>query len=213
MGDTSRRDMYEHNKVLLASPPETLPVERKGLDRYFVPNVLFALFTTNHRDVPSAGRSAPSGFLDRCSRLDRADRTCKRLHQWYEDGGNAHVAAYLRRYDLSGFDRFAPPPKTAAFWYMVNAERRPEDAELSDAINALGNPIILSPDQVRAKAPARLAKWLDETSPRNIPKRFEEAGYVRLDNPNAKDGRWKLGCRKVTSTAGPARLPGSSWKP
>jgi hypothetical protein len=36
--------------------------------------------------------------------------------------------------------REAPPPKTAAFWDIVDANRAPEDAELADTLDRLQNP-------------------------------------------------------------------------
>jgi hypothetical protein len=47
---------------------------------------------------------------------------------------------HLNNLDISGFDPKAPPPKTPAFWDIVNANIAPEDAEIADAIDALGNP-------------------------------------------------------------------------
>ena len=52
--------------------------------------------------------------------------------KWYEDGGFGHVAAYLQTLDISDFDPKAPPPRTTAFWAIVDANRSTEDAELSD---------------------------------------------------------------------------------
>jgi hypothetical protein len=49
------------------------------------------------------------------------------------------VAAYLASLDISGFNPKAPPPKTPAFWAIV-ANRAPEDAELADVLDGLGNP-------------------------------------------------------------------------
>ena len=70
------------------------------------------------------------------------------LWSWYDDGGFGHVAAYLTELDISGFDPKAPPPKTAAFWDIVGASSAPEDAELADVIDALGQPAC--PDTVAA---------------------------------------------------------------
>ena len=42
--------------------------------------------------------------------------------------------------DISSFDPKAPPPKTPAFWAIVDASRVPEDAELADVLDRLGNP-------------------------------------------------------------------------
>ena len=39
--------------------------------------------------------------------------------------------------DLSSFDPKAPPPKTAAFWDIVNVNSAPEDADLADVLEDL----------------------------------------------------------------------------
>ena len=50
------------------------------------------------------------------------------------------MAAYLAELDISTFDPKAPPPKTPAFWDIVDANRAPEDAELADILDKLGMP-------------------------------------------------------------------------
>ncbi len=50
------------------------------------------------------------------------------------------MAAYLAARDLSRFDPKAPPLKTPAFWDIVDANRAPEDSELTDALEGLDNP-------------------------------------------------------------------------
>ena len=66
------------------------------------------------------------------------------LVRWYDQGGDHHVAAYLALLDLAGFDPKAPPPKTEAFWNIVDASRAPEDAELADVLDKLKNPPALT---------------------------------------------------------------------
>jgi hypothetical protein len=53
-----------------------------------------------------------------------------RIWGWYDAGGDRHVAAYLAKLDLSTFDPKAPPPKTAAFWAIVE-DRSAAITELS----------------------------------------------------------------------------------
>ena len=60
--------------------------------------------------------------------------------KWYDASGFGHVAAYLRALDLSDFNPKAAPPKTEAFWEIVNANHAPEEAELADAIDRLSKP-------------------------------------------------------------------------
>jgi hypothetical protein len=89
-------------------------------------------------------------------------------------GGNAAVAQYLASCDLSGFDAKAPPPKTGAFWEIVNANRAPEDAELADVLDELGRPDIVTLDRVASQAAAlqsAFAEWLRDSkaNARRIP--------------------------------------------
>jgi hypothetical protein len=101
---------------------------------------------------------------------------------------------------LANFDAKAPPPKTAAFWDIVNAGSAPEDAELSDVIDALGNPDVVTLGQLIDRAVEKgseAADWLIERKNRRaIPHRMERCGYVPVRNPDADDGRWKLQDRK-----------------
>ena len=113
------------------------------------------------------------------------------LWSWYNNNGYEHVAAYLAEHDLSAFNPKAPPPKTPAFWDIVNAGRAPEDAELADVIDAMGNPDALTPNQLTAKATGGTAEWLVETKNRRaLPHRLERCGYIPVRNPDAQDGYW-----------------------
>ena len=126
------------------------------------------------------------------------------LWNFYADGGFAHVTAYLNELDLSNFDPKAPPPKTAAFWDIVNANSAPEDVDLADAIAALGDPNNdITPDaitveQLILKASGAAAEWLlDRKNRRAIPHRLERCGYASVRNQNTSDGRWKVQGKNV----------------
>ena len=56
------------------------------------------------------------------------------LWAWFDAGGDRDVAAYLATLDISGFNPKAPPPKTTAFWAIVDANKAPEESELADAL-------------------------------------------------------------------------------
>jgi hypothetical protein len=108
------------------------------------------------------------------------------------------VAAYLTELDLSNFDAKAPPPKTAAFWDIVLANNSPEDAELADLLDTLGNPDTVTLEElVEASTGSEAAEWLLERKNRRaIPHRMERCGYAAVRNPNADDGLWKLQGRR-----------------
>jgi hypothetical protein len=106
------------------------------------------------------------------------------------------VAAYLAQLDLSNFDPKAPPPKTNAFWEIVESNVAPENAELSDALEKLGNPDAVTVQMAIDILPDtnEFHYWLkDRKNARVIPFRFEEVGYIAVRNPDSKaDGRWRM---------------------
>jgi hypothetical protein len=119
------------------------------------------------------------------------------LYKWYADGGVWHVTAYLAEVDLSDFDAKAPPPKTPAFWDVVDSNRAPEDAELADVLDKLDRPSATTLAEIAGRAGAGFADWLrDRKNARQIPHRLETAGYVPVRNPDAKDGLWRVDDRR-----------------
>jgi hypothetical protein len=122
-----------------------------------------------------------------------------KLWGWYFSGGFQHVAAYLAQLDISNFDPKAPPPKTNAFWDIVNASRSPEDAEVADVLDQLGNPDATTLVRVQNEARGEFQTWItDRKNRRLIPHRLEACGYTPVRNSYAKDGLWKInGARQV----------------
>jgi hypothetical protein len=123
---------------------------------------------------------------------------------WYlKEDGIAHVVAYLREYDLSAFDPKRPPPLTAAFWAIVDANRAPEIGELTDLMEAMKNPDALTLKQlVDYKSEvgdthsnfSTIQEWLrDQKNRRTIPHRLEKCGYTPVRSDTAQDGLWKVG--------------------
>jgi len=114
------------------------------------------------------------------------------MHAWYAAGGYAAVTSYLHAYDLSTFNPHASPLKTVAFWEMVNADRTGADAELDQALEDFRRPPVIVVEVLRRVAAGTLQAWFDDPkNHRNIPKRLELCGYVRVPNPDETRGRWK----------------------
>jgi hypothetical protein len=199
LGDWDRFAFYDHMKAVIAAPPDVLQVDEKNLREYYVPNLCGVVITSNHKTdgiyLPAEDRR----HLVVWSTLDQHnfdEGFWRKQYRWYANGGNEAVAQYLGSRDLSGFDPKAPPPKTAAFWEIVNANRAPEDVELADVLDALGRPDAVTLDSVAREAsvlqPA-FAEWLrDRKNARRIPHRFEDCGYVVVRNPHDSEGRWKI---------------------
>ncbi|SEE37960.1 Bifunctional DNA primase/polymerase, N-terminal [Rhizobiales bacterium GAS191] len=196
LGDTSRYQFYDHMKTYIASPPDVLRVDEKNTKEYSILNCVGIIITTNYKTtgiyLPAEDRRHYVAWSN-LAPGDFSEGYWNSFCQWYEVEGFNHVAAYLREYDISAFDPKAPPPKTRAFWDIVDANRAPEDAELADALDALGNPEATTIRHVINHSPPAFAQWLQEKrNRREIPHRFEKCGYVQIRSPDRQDGLWRV---------------------
>jgi hypothetical protein len=202
LGDVNRYQFYDHSKSYIAAPPDVLRVDEKHIREHAVLNCLGVIITSNHKTdgiyLPADDRRHFVAWSDLTKEQFEPDYWIK-LWNWYHSGGDRHVAALLAELDLASFDAKAPPPKTQAFWEIVDASRAPEDAELTDAIDHLGSPPALTLSQIIVHAEGDFGKWLrDRANARRVPHRLEACGYVAVRNDGAKDGLWKaLGKRQV----------------
>lgn len=200
LGDVDRFAFYDHMKTYTAAPPDVLRCDEKNLREYAVFNVCGVIITTNHKSdglyLPADDRRHYVAWSEKKA-ADFSTDYWTRLYGWYRNGGDRHVAAFLAGHDLGGFDAKAPPPKTAAFWEIVDANRAPEDAELADALDELNNPDATTLNRIAARATGDLGTWLkDRKNRRMIPHRLEEVGYVTVRNATAADGLWKIGDKR-----------------
>jgi hypothetical protein len=202
LGDVSRYHFYDHMKSYTAAPPDVLRVNEKYLREHSVLNCTGVIITTNHKSdgisLPQDDRRHYVAWSEK-NRTEFSEDYWRNLWGWYETGGFGHVSAYLAQLDLSSFDPKAPPPKTNAFWEIVAANQAPEESELADVIERLGNPDALTISQLHAKADFELQIWLnDRKNRRSIPHRLESCGYSAVPNKDAKDKLWKvLGARQT----------------
>jgi hypothetical protein len=201
LGETNRYAFYEHMKVYAAAPPDVLRCDEKNLREHSVMNVCGVIITTNHKTdgiyLPADDRRHYVAWSDRMKE-DFAEDYWRNLWSWYESGGLRHVAAYLAEYDLSGFDPKAPPPKTAAFFDIVDANRAPEEAELSDIFDKMQNPSAITLESITKAATGDIVEWLrDRKNRRAIPHRLEKCGYIPV-RAATKEGLWVIrGTRQV----------------
>lgn len=107
-----RRALANKLKPIIAAPPETLTINRKGLHPYEMINRLQVLAFTNDPipiSIPTQDRrwfcvwsSAP--------RMNPDDAAA--LWKWYRTGGFEKIAAWLHQRDVSAFNPAAAPPVT-----------------------------------------------------------------------------------------------------
>jgi hypothetical protein len=202
LGDMTRFSFYDKTKIMCAAPPDVLRVNEKHIKEYYVFNVMGCIITTNYKSdgifLPADDRRHFVAWT-RLTEKDFSADYWDELWSWYNNGGFEHVAAYLNELTLSDFDPKAPPPKTQAFWDIVLANTPPEDAGLADLLEALGNPDVVTRNQMIVAAKGEIAEWLmDRRNRRAIPHRMERSDYTPVRNAFAKDGLWKVhGTRQV----------------
>lgn len=204
LGGVDRFAFYDRSKTYIAAPPDVIRVDEKHLREYAVPNVMGVIITMNERlssiYLPADDRRHYVAW----SELDRSafdEDYWNRLWGWYARGGYGHVAAYLRNVDLSSFDSKAPPPKTDTFWRIVGAAISPEETELSDLLEELGNPAAVTAEQLQAACAMTtddaLASLFSSKARRALPHKLDLSGYESHRNPDEQRGRWKVAGKQV----------------
>jgi hypothetical protein len=196
LGDIDRFKYYDHMKSLIAAPPDVLRVDEKHLREYSVFNltgvVIISNYLLNGIYLPADDRRHFVAW-SHLTKEDFALDYWNELNRWYDAGGIGHVCAYLATLDLSGFDAKAAPPKTEAFWAIVDANRAPEDSEMADILDRLGNPEAVTLLRIADQADADFGMWLrDRKNRKQIAYRMETNGYVAVRNSAASDGLWRL---------------------
>jgi hypothetical protein len=210
LGEVNRFAFYDHMKVVMAAPPDVLRVDEKNIRKYSVLNVCGVILTTNHQTTglhlpPDDRRHYVAASTLTPEYFETRKTYWSDVYGWYDQGGDRHVAAFLREYDISGFDAKAPPKKTQAFWDIVDASRAPEDNSLADVIDEMGAPKAVTLDEIVTRTAfdrgqrdvSQLHEWLiDRKNSRQVPHRMKTAGYSPVRNSTAKDGCWKIGDKR-----------------
>jgi hypothetical protein len=205
LGDSDRFKFYDHMKAYTAAPPDVLRVDEKNVREHSIFNCCGVIVTTNYKAdgiyLPADDRRHYVAWSD-LSKEDFVPDYWNTLWGWYRRDGIRHVAAYLAELNISSFDPKAPPPKTQAFWDIVDAHRAPEDAELADVLDKMNNPNTTTLTEIATTAlgmQGNFSEWIKERKNRRIiPHRLEKCGYVAVRNPDANDGLWKInGSRQV----------------
>lgn len=190
--------MYNILKPMIATPPDTLPLNNKYMALRYVVNVMRIFITTNSwmsmyippedrrmyimHSVAAQGWQGTQYFAD--------------LFGWFAAGGEAAVARWLLARDVSAFNPKARSAKTSGWEAISNTWGTPEDA-VDAALMALGNPRVLFGFELAGAVfdgAEEIAGMLK--SPRRIGFRMQQAGYVALACPTA--ARWSFdGQRKI----------------
>jgi len=182
--------MYNILKPMIATPPDSLPLNNKYMALRYVINVMRIFITTNDwmaMYIPPEDRrlfimhsQKPKDWCEQQYFID--------LFAWFAAGGEEEVARWLAKRDISGFKPKAQSAKTAGWEAITNTWGEPEDA-IDQALNSLGRPDVL----FGIELPDAVFDGRDDIenalkSPRKIGFRMQKAGYIAAACPTAP--RW-----------------------
>ncbi len=193
----------ERTKVLIAGSPDICTINPKYGQKYSMKMVCGVIITTNHLasgiyippddrryDVIEAATKEEMGLGED----DVRRRYFSELWDWYIEGGDRHVAAFLTSMPLNDFSASNGQRKTDAHKTVV-ASGLSSDDWLDDIIESLGNPTGIRVDWVLTKAEAAGEKVADVK--RKVGTAFGRLGYTLFRNPNNSSGRWSFSGKKV----------------
>lgn len=207
LGDIDRFAFYDHSKTYIAAPPDVLMCNNKYAKEYPVFNVMGVILTTNHKTngiyLPMDDRRHYVAWSE-ARKEAFADQYWRGLWDWLNTGGTEAVVGYLQGVDLSGFNPKAPPPKTEAFYAIVQANANPDDVALVGITlreDGTKMPVVTIDELAAAAGRAEdynlVSELTDRRNRRRLPHMMERAGYVPVRNPDAKDGLWRTKGRQL----------------
>ena len=201
LGEFDRFKLHHHLKDYCAAPPDVLRVNEKNTKQYYIANVCGVIITTNDQTTglyipPDDRRHHVSG--SKVKKEDFAEDYWNKMWRWLDNGGASHVAAYLMQLDISAFDAKAAPPKTEAWWGIVNANSAPENIELANILDTLNWPDAVPLPDIKQTAHGPIREWLeDPKNSRLIPHRLKDCDYEPVRNEDDKtNGLWKRGGKR-----------------
>jgi len=135
-----RRALANKLKPIIAAPPETLPINRKGLHPYDMVNRLFVLAFTND-PVPISLPSQDRRWFCLWSRSPRMQpNEAKAIWDWYKAGGFEAIAGWLMSRDVSKFNPAATPMETDFKRTMISSGMSTAESYILDEIEAMRYP-------------------------------------------------------------------------
>lgn len=195
----------ERTKVLIAGSPDICQINPKYGQKYFVRLHCGVIITTNHLAggifIPEDDRRydviESSSLEEMGLGMDMRRREYfTELWEWYNhEGGDRHIAAFLKERNITGFSASNGQRKTEAHRTVVISGMA-NDTWLQDIIYAMKDPPYLRSDIILSRAAANGENEMEIR--RRMANAIGRAGYLIHRNPKTKDGRWPVNGKYAT---------------
>lgn len=195
MNTFGRREVMDRIKPMLASPPDELRINSKGLQQYRVPNLVNLVFYTNHRDAISIEDGDRRFFVVWSDAQPWESDRFTALYAWLQNGGAARVCRWLGARDLSAFDARGRAEDTASKREMAALTRPVVEAALLELIESHADEF--AADLVTsAGAMAAVRRVVPNASPNAIGAALGKAGAylgrVRVGDHGERERVWAI---------------------
>lgn len=181
---SERRALANSLKPIIAAPPDTLTIERKGLHPYDMVNRVFVLAFTNHQVSITLETQDRRWFCVWSDAPKMTEDEGKALWKWYEAGGMARVAKWLAVRDVAAFSPKATPMTTEFKLRLIDKSRTMAESYIVEQIE---KPAVEFAAGVIASPVHRICNSLQQGSPNGakiVPvalyHALKEAGWIDL---------------------------------
>lgn len=135
MHSFERKETMNRLKPLIAAPPYTLTINKKGQPQYEVPNLIASIFFTNMDNALALSKQDRRFMVCWNDGRPREKEYYAGLVAWYAAGGCNKAARWLQLRDVSGFDAKGRAPDTEAKGAMARASRTGFEELIEDDLN------------------------------------------------------------------------------
>ena len=196
--DMNKWAFNERMKVLIAGSPDYCLINPKYGKKFSVRMYCGVIITTNHLTsgiyIPEDDRRYDVIEAANLQEMGLATPEARKayfseLWDWFLEGGDAHVAAFLTERNLSNFSAANGQRKTDAHKTVV-AGGMEGDHWLIDVLEACEWPAAIVAGKIITMAVANGEKEMDVR--RKLGHSIGRVGYTIRHNPDHKQGRWKV---------------------
>ena len=190
-----RRALANSLKPIIAAPPDTLSIERKGMHPYDMVNRVFVLAFTNHQVSITLETQDRRWFCVWSSAPRMTKEEGAALWIWYDSGGMARVAKWLSLRDVRAFNPKASPMTTEFKTRLIEKSRSMAETYIIEQIERPSPEFAAG---VIASPVHRLCNTLQQGSPNNVKivppalyHALKEAGWEDLGMVKSKEYQTK----------------------
>jgi hypothetical protein len=201
--EMSKWAFNERTKVLIAGSPDICMINPKYGQKYSVRMFCGLIITTNHLEggiyIPADDRRydvIETATLDQMGLGNEVKRReyFTELWDWFLNGGDTHIAAYLNELDITQFSASNGQRKTDAHKSVVYHGML-GDSWLSEILDELENPIAVRSDVLLKMATEKGEKVA--TLKQRLSNTLMRLGYIKLKCQTSDDDRWRFGKKQT----------------